>query len=162
MQESWFTSVRSRIMGFVGTTLTVAPVRRALFALDHLIYRVSGGRAVFLNAFLPTLMLTTTGAKSGQPRTVPLVYVRDGRRIVLIASNFGSAGHPAWYHNLRANPACTVSVGGREQRCVARQAEGAEREELWRRAVALYAGYRTYQARAAGRQIPVIVLEPAA
>jgi deazaflavin-dependent oxidoreductase (nitroreductase family) len=79
-----------------------------------------------------------------------------------MASNYGSTSHPAWYHNLRANPACTITRGGREQPYIAREAEGAEREELWRRAVVFYSGYRTYQIRAEGRRVPVMVLEPSA
>jgi len=161
MPEHWFTTARGRAARIFGTTGGAWVIRRIFQPLDHLLYRLSGGRLLFLNAFIPTLMLTTTGAKSGQPRSVPLLYLRDGRRIVLLASNYGRASHPAWYHNLRANPACAATIGGREQRFVAREAEGAEREELWRRAVILYAGYRSYQERAQGRRIPVIVLEPA-
>jgi deazaflavin-dependent oxidoreductase (nitroreductase family) len=161
VQKDWFTQARGRLTSVFGTPQGAWLIRRVIRPLDYLLYRASGGRVVFLNAFLPTLMLTTTGAKSGQPRTVPLLYLRDGRRIVLIASNYGGASHPAWYRNLLANPVCSVNLGGRELRYVAREAEGAEREELWRRAVALYGGYRTYQERAGERRVPVMVLEPA-
>lgn len=151
----------SRMAGLLTSPVGAALIRHVVQPLDHVVHQASGGRATFLNAFIPTLMLTSTGAKSGQPRTVPLVYVRDGARIILIASHYGSDRHPAWYYNLRANPACTVSVGGRERPYVAREAEGEEREELWRRAVALYVGYDMYKARAEGRRIPVLVLDPA-
>lgn len=162
MRDDWFTTLRGRVAGIFGTTQGAWIIRHFIQPLDHLLYRASAGRLLFLNAFIPTLMLTTTGAKSGQPRTVPLLYLRDGRRIIVVASNYGSTSHPAWYHNLRANPACTVTIAGREQRFVAREADGLEREELWRRAVILYAGYRSYQARTAGRRVPVMVLDPAA
>lgn len=128
--------------------------------LDHLLYRLSGGRVMVINLFLPTLMLTTTGAKSGLPRSMPLLYFRDGARIVLLASNWGQAHHPAWYYNLRANPGCSAVIGGRAADYTAREAEGPEREELWRRAVAFSPHYSVYQARTDGRRIPIIVLEP--
>lgn len=151
---------RERLGLIMGTRQGAWLVRTFIQPLDHLLARASGGRLVFSNIFYPTLLLTTTGAKSGQPRTVPLLYLRDGQRLVVIASNFGRAGHPAWYLNLRANPACRVALGARSHDCRAREADGAEREELWRRAVLMYAGYSAYATRAAGRRIPVIVLEP--
>jgi deazaflavin-dependent oxidoreductase (nitroreductase family) len=77
---------------------------------------------------------------------------------VLIASKGGHPRHPAWYHNLRAHPEAVVEIRGRRERRVAREAEGAEREELWERAVAFYPGYASYQSRAGARRIPVMVL----
>ncbi len=107
---------------------------------------------------MPRLILTTIGAKSGQPRVTPLIYLPDGDRVVVIASRGGDMRHPGWYHNLRANPRATLLIGGRSANYQAREASGAEREQLWRRAVALYPGYAVYQRRAARRQIPVMVL----
>ena len=86
--------------------------------------------------------------------------IEDGERVVLIASNFGRAHHPAWYHNLRANPVATLSVRGRENTYIAREAAGIEREDYWRQAVELYAGYAAYQKRTGGRKIPIMVLTP--
>ena len=107
-------------------------------------------------------LLHTVGAKSGQPRTTPLLYLRDGERIVLVASKAGAAKHPAWYHNVRANPDVSfLPRGGPKGPYVAREAEGAERDELWRKVNDLYVGYDDYQERTGGRVIPVIVLEPA-
>jgi len=101
-------------------------------------------------------------SKSGLPRQTPLLFASDGDDILLLASNAGSARHPAWYHNLRANPQVEViAPGGRSGRYVAREADGPERERLWEIAADLYAGYDVYQGRAGDRRIPVMVLSPA-
>ncbi|NNJ10337.1 nitroreductase family deazaflavin-dependent oxidoreductase [Chloroflexales bacterium ZM16-3] len=128
--------------------------------IDRVLLRLSRGRLSTVAVVVPSLVLISTGAKSGLPRETPLVYLPDGVRIVLIASNGGQPHHPAWYHNLRANPEARVVVGGRTGSYRAHEAAGVEREELWRRAVALYHGYHTYQGRTGGRTIPVMVLEP--
>ena len=133
---------------------------RTIHHVDAAVLRLSGGRttAAALLSGLPIIALTTTGARSGQPRTVPLVAVPDGDRLILIASNWGQAKHPAWYHNLKANPRVTVTRGGQTRPYLAREAIGEERAALWARAVAVYPGYEGY-ARRAGREIPVIVVE---
>ena len=128
--------------------------------IDRLLLRSSHGRLNTTFGMLPTLLLTTIGAKSGQPRTAPLIYLQDGERVVLIASRGGDTRHAGWYYNLRANPEATLLIGGRSATYRAHEASGAEREELWRRAVALYPGYAAYQRRTGGRQIPVMVLTP--
>jgi len=106
------------------------------------------------------LVVETIGGKSGQRRRIPLVYITDGDRIVLVASKGGAAKNPAWYHNLKANPEVQVWAKGRSGRYRAREAEGEERERLWAEAVDYYAGYETYQSRTGGRRIPVMVLDP--
>jgi deazaflavin-dependent oxidoreductase (nitroreductase family) len=109
----------------------------------------------------PVGLLGTVGAKSGQKRETPLLYLDDGERVVLVASKAGAARHPSWLHNLRANPRVSfLRRGGHRGTYVAREAEGAERDELWARVNDLYAGYDTYQGRTA-RRIPVVVLDPA-
>lgn len=145
--------------------LMLAPVSaflaRILHPLDSLALRWSKGRWAFTSLVgLPIIKLTALGAKSGQPRTLPLVGLRDGERIVLIGSNFGRAHHPAWYHNLKAHPECEVQILGRSTRYVAREAQGEERERYWQLAVSYYAGYEKYKARAGKRTIPVMLLEP--
>jgi deazaflavin-dependent oxidoreductase (nitroreductase family) len=109
----------------------------------------------------PVLLLAHTGAKSGARRETPLVYASDGPDLVLIASNGGNPKHPAWYHNLIANPECEVVARGRSGRYLAREAAGPERERLWARALEIYPGYATYQARTDGRTIPVLILHRA-
>ena len=133
-----------------------------LHHMDCAVIRLSKGRHT-LTAMLggvPVVTLTTTGARSGRPRTVPLVGIEDGEDVFLIASNWGRARHPAWYHNLRANPEAQVSIRGRARTYVAREAVDAEREVYWRRAVSIYAGYAAYAQRTGGREIRVMVLTP--
>jgi deazaflavin-dependent oxidoreductase (nitroreductase family) len=106
------------------------------------------------------LLLDHVGAKSGTKRSSPPLYVPDGPNLVIIASKGGFPKHPAWYHNLKANPETHVQVG-RERRPVhARVATPEERERLWPRVVEEYRSYADYQARSRGREIPLVILEP--
>jgi deazaflavin-dependent oxidoreductase (nitroreductase family) len=127
--------------------------------IDNRLIRATGGKYNTTFAW-PCLLLTTRGAKTGKPRTTPLVYVRDGESLVLIASKGGNIRHPAWYLNLRANPEVEVLLGGKTVRCTAKDASGEERERLWNKAVGVYSGYEKYRRRAGGRKIPVVVLKP--
>jgi deazaflavin-dependent oxidoreductase (nitroreductase family) len=106
------------------------------------------------------LLLDHVGAKSGVERTSPLLYVRDGEDLVIVASKGGFPKNPAWFHNLKANPDTTVQVGPHTVPVHARVAESAERERLWALAVAAYHGYEDYAVRSKGREIPLVVLEP--
>ena len=105
----------------------------------------------------PLLLLTTTGAKSGQLRTTPMMYIRDGDRLLVIASNAGAPTHPDWYRNLVAHPEVTVEVGNETFKAIATVTEGLERQRLWSRVVELYPFFADHQAKTS-RQIPVIVL----
>jgi deazaflavin-dependent oxidoreductase (nitroreductase family) len=128
--------------------------------LNTPLYRLSGGRVGGKVGRAPVLLLTTTGRKSGQPRTAPVLYLADGPNVVLINTNAGNAKVPAWSLNLKANPEAEVEIG-RERRPVrARIAEGEERAELWRKSNLQYAGFDDYEAKLA-REISVFVLEPA-
>jgi deazaflavin-dependent oxidoreductase (nitroreductase family) len=106
-------------------------------------------------------LLDSTGAKSGERRRTPLLYLRDGNHVVLVASKGGSTKNPAWYWNVKANPHVHFTGRGLTGDYVAREAEGDERARLWNEAVDYYDGFATYQGRTDGRRIPVIVLEPA-
>lgn len=106
----------------------------------------------------PLLLLTTTGAKSGQPRTKPMMYIRDGERLLVIASNAGAPAHPDWYRNLLAHPQVTVEVGNDTFAATAIAAQGLERQRLWEKIVALYPFFAEHQAKVS-REIPVVVLE---
>lgn len=135
---------------------------RTLHRIDGPVFRMTHGRTTLSSLLtgLPVVMLTATGARTGAPRTVPLLGVPDGDRLVVIASNYGRPGNPAWYRNLRKQPAATVTVVGGSPRPVrAHQVEGAERERLWARDLEVYPGRAHYAERAAGRRIPVMVLE---
>jgi deazaflavin-dependent oxidoreductase (nitroreductase family) len=107
---------------------------------------------------LPILQLTSVGAKTGKMRTIPLVGLMDGDRILLIASSFGRARNPGWYFNLKAHPECVVHFNARTGTYIARETEGDEREKYWQLAVSYYAGFEEYEARTR-RKIPVMVLE---
>jgi deazaflavin-dependent oxidoreductase (nitroreductase family) len=131
---------------------------RTIHHIDPLLLRLSAGRLSTAQGF-PVLLLTTTGAKTGRLRTLPLLYVAHGDGVAIIASRFGNRHHPGWYHNLRANPRATVEIKGKSRECTARPATEAERAEIWARAVVVYPGYERYKERA-GRQIPIMVLTP--
>lgn len=108
----------------------------------------------------PVVLLHARGAKSGIERSTPLLATKQGDRILLVASKAGAPKHPAWLHNVRANPDVELTVGGRRRPMRAHIAEGAERERLWAVVCDNYSGYATYQRRAGARVIPVVVLEP--
>ena len=106
----------------------------------------------------PLLLLTTTGARSGQTRVNPLAYTRDGDRLVVIASKGGAPTHPDWYHNIIAHPLVTVEVGPERFQARARIAEGAERDRLYAAQAQMMPAFAEYQRKTA-RRIPVVVLE---
>lgn len=104
------------------------------------------------------LLLTTTGRKSGQLRETALYTFPDGENYIVVASNVGEDKHPGWYLNLRENPEASILIGGREHAVIAHEAEGAERERLWKMVTTEDNNYAEYQTWTA-RKIPVIVLE---
>ena len=154
------------IQRFVCWSAAMAPVSwvyvRVLHHLDQLSYRLTRGRHTFSSwlAGLPVVMLTTTGAKTGQQRTLPVIAVPDGEDLVVIASNWGQRQHPGWYYNLSAHPEATVAVGGVSRRVRAHEATGKERDRLWQQDLEIYPGRSAYARRAANRRIPVVVLAP--
>ena len=105
------------------------------------------------------LLLTTRGEATGRPHTVPLLYLRDGESLVVIASYGGRPRHPQWYRNLVRDPSVEVQTGGSRQQMRARTATAAERAAWWPRVVEAYGDYAVYQSRT-DRQIPVVFLEP--
>jgi deazaflavin-dependent oxidoreductase (nitroreductase family) len=112
-----------------------------------------------LGTGFPLCYLTTTGRRTGKARTVPLLHVADGERVVLIASNWGRRDHPAWALNLGAHPEALVVVDGVERRYRARRASPEEQRRYWEAALRFWPGYDDYRARA-GRTIRMFVLEP--
>mgnify|MGYP006287998729 CR=1 FL=1 len=137
---------------------------RSLHHLDRVLMRLSGGRLNVATSLtgLPTLVLVNRGARSGRERQTPLIGVPDGERIILIASNWGRAHSPAWYYNLRADPACRARFDGFEGAYRAREVtDPAEYERCWQAACRVYLGYPKYRERVATRQIPIMRLEPA-
>lgn len=142
---------RTRVGGWL--FVTVFPV------IDRRLIPLTRGR-LMVAIGQPILLLHTRGARSGQPRTTPLLYTRHGDGFVVVASKAGAEHHPAWYHNIRAHPDdVAIEIGGRRIPVHARVVEGAERAELWQRVNDNYDGYETYQGRAGSRVIPVVLLE---
>ncbi len=159
-KTNWFYSTTKAILASrLGTWF----FSRTLHVLDRAFEWLSRGRYSFTELLggVPVITLTTTGAKSGLPRSVPLVGFPDGDQIILIASNFGRPYHAAWYLNLRANPDVIVTYKGRSEPYRARQAEGEQRDLSWKMAVECYPGYEMYRRWAGNRLIPVIILAPA-
>jgi F420H(2)-dependent quinone reductase len=109
----------------------------------------------------PVCLVTTTGVKSGLPRTIALLYMRDGDDIVIVASMGGMSHHPQWYGNLVADPKVTIEVDGETIPMIARTATPAEKARLWPMLVDMYRGYAEYQARTE-REIPVVICSPVA
>jgi deazaflavin-dependent oxidoreductase (nitroreductase family) len=138
-------------------------VKDALFlgvtAVHKQLYSVSGGRIGGNLGGVQFLVLTTTGRKSGQPRTTMLNYGVDGDRLILIASFGGDDRHPQWYKNLHANPEVSVRIGDETRRMRAADATPEEKPRLWSIMTAGYPGYDGYQRRTE-REIPVVVLNP--
>ncbi len=142
-------------MALAGSKLGGIVYHRICRPIDTVLIPLSQGRLSLGPA--DTLLLTTTGARSGRPRKAALAFLRRGDDLVIVASKGGAPRHPGWYHNLRAHPRATVETReGVEQR-VAREAVGAERDRLYAEAAARYPTYAAY-ARRAARRIPVMVL----
>ena len=135
---------------------------RVAHRIDRPVYRITRGRHTFasLVSGLPVVLLTTTGARTGQPRTVPVVGLPTADGVAVIASNFGQHQQPGWYHNLRATPEGSVSVDGRSRRFSAVEAEGERRRRIWEEALRVYPGWSEYERRASHRLIAVFLLEP--
>lgn len=128
--------------------------------IDGFLGRLTGGKVTLTGLYSPALMLTTTGRKSGEPRTVPLACFPRDDDLIVVGSNFGREHHPAWSLNLLANPSATVVYRGRRFPVTARVAEGEERTALWSRITEKMPHFDRYGERA-GRDIRVFVLERA-
>ena len=123
-------------------------------------FRANGGETSGPFKGRPLLLLTTRGAKSGTERTTPLVYTKDGDRVVIIASMGGAPKSPSWYHNLKANPEATLEIGTEKFKATASIAEGAERDRLYAQQAGMMPAFNEYQEKTT-RRIPVVVLERA-
>jgi deazaflavin-dependent oxidoreductase (nitroreductase family) len=143
---------------FLGTRFAGWVSRQVVWRLDPIVLRRSGGR-LSLGMGLPTALLETRGARTGQVRHNGVVYFHDGDRVVLVASKLGAAGHPAWFHNAVANP--DVVLGGQPFRAEVVEDE-TERTRIWGLADRVFPPFATYRERAAriGRVIPLLLLVP--
>jgi F420H(2)-dependent quinone reductase len=136
------------------------PVFNQLMKGHTLAYRATGGLIGHrVPGAPPTLLLDHVGAKSARKRTTPLTYIPDDGSFVIVASKGGHPRHPAWFHNLRANPDATIQVGSKRRPVHARVATPEERTRLWPKVVTTYGGYEGYQERTE-REIPLVILEP--
>jgi deazaflavin-dependent oxidoreductase (nitroreductase family) len=146
---------------FSKTEVAIAnPLIKAMSRLNTWVYRATGGKVggKFMRG-APVLLLTTIGRKSGEPKTAPLLYLKDGDDYVIVASKGGMSHNPLWFKNLEANPNVEVEVGKRKVAMIARRANAAEKERLWPPLVEMYSSYADYQARTT-REIPVVILSP--
>jgi deazaflavin-dependent oxidoreductase (nitroreductase family) len=146
-------------MGVLDVADRIWPLTRRVMGGHTAVYRLTRGAIGHRIPGGPSmLLLDHVGAKSGKRRTSPLLYFEDGDDVVIVASKGGYPKHPAWYHNLRANPETVVQIGSERRPVRARVAKAEERKRLWPKAVASYSGYRGYQERT-GREIPLVILE---
>jgi F420H(2)-dependent quinone reductase len=123
------------------------------------VYRVSGGRVAGEAGNLPVLLLTTTGRKTGKQRTTPLLFIRDGDDVVVVASNGGRDWFPAWWLNLQQHPAAVIEIGRERHQVTAGKADSERRARLWPAFTVPYPGYLKYEARTT-REIPLVILRP--
>jgi len=150
----------ARILSFFGSEPFASVWRMIGAPLDPLIIKATRGR-MKLSPGAPVLVLTSTGARSRQQRETALAYFTDGDDVVVMASNYGGARHPGWYHNLLAHPECELHIGPRGGHFVAREAQGADRDRLFALAVDLLPASRRYPKRTDGvRTIPMLRLTP--
>lgn len=134
-----------------------------LYRMDNTVLNWSKGKVnlTTLLTGLPVVVITTTGAKSGKPRTIPLAGIPDGEKIILVPTNFGQDNYPGWYYNLCTTPAALVQHNGLPKEYISRRADQDEWGKYWHLAVRYYPGYQAYRERSGGREIPLLVLEPA-
>jgi deazaflavin-dependent oxidoreductase (nitroreductase family) len=140
-------------------TPAIAAAQKWVTKLHVAAYRATEGKIGGRMMNSPVLLLLTTGRKSGKERTTPLLYLRDGVNYIMVASNGGTAGDPAWWLNLQRDPEAIVEVGGSRLRVRAEEVKGEQKRRLWRRLVEMYPLYESYQRRT-DREIPVISLRP--
>jgi F420H(2)-dependent quinone reductase len=130
------------------------------FARAHIwVYRRTNGRLGARLLWFPAALLTTTGRKSGEPRTTPTLYLRDGDRVILPASFGGRAENPTWYRNLKENPMVELQIRAERRQLFARDTTDDERNRYWPRLMRIYPPYRGYR-EATDRVIPLVVCEP--
>ena len=135
----------------------VAALQNAVIRIHSVLYRSTNGAIGGRIANSPVLLLTTTGRRSGKPRTVPLLFLEDGPNVVLVASNGGAVRHPTWWLNLQTTPEAWIQIKGTRRRVQAEQASAAAKQRLWPRLTAMYPGYARYQ-EITDRDIPVVIL----
>ena len=157
MSSSGIPAWRKPLDSIFSSRLGSAFHRRFGPLVDRPLMRLSRGRLA-LTFGMPTLLLTTIGRRSGEPRSTPLLYFRYEDSLAVIGTRFGSPQQPHWYLNIRKTPEATVLLGGEEFKVSAHDANPAEREKLWALATRAYGGFEKYKARIVAREIPIVIL----
>jgi deazaflavin-dependent oxidoreductase (nitroreductase family) len=153
-------SLGHRIVARIASTaLGIRIIRRVGPRIDPAVIRLTGGRLSSVTPF-PALLLNHTGARTGVTRTTPIVYFTDAGRVIVIASNFGAAENPAWYHNIKANPEVTLLGRGFRGSFLAEEVVGPERDRLFQLAADASSPYGHYQQSAATRPIAIVAFRP--
>ena len=147
-------------MWLTRSTAGVYVLRHVFTPADRLVLKLTKGRRSLAPRSIPSMVLTTIGRKSGQPRSNPVLFLEDGDSYVVVASNYGRERHPAWSYNLTANPRATVQIGERTVEVTARRATSEEFERYWPRLVSIWPGWRKYRTMT-DREFRMFVLEPA-
>ena len=151
-----------RVVQSLASTKPVAWVfQKTLYPMDRMLYRKSGGRITVpgLVAGLPVIMLTTTGARSGRPRKLPLIGVPMGDALVILGTNYGQKPTPGWVYNLRADPRATVEYRGASVEVVSRLATASETEDAFALAEKVYPAFNEYRDRIEGREVSAFILD---
>jgi deazaflavin-dependent oxidoreductase (nitroreductase family) len=155
-------TIQRLIQRVAATPAASAVLAALLHRVDRCVLWASHGRATATSwlSGLPVVVLTTTGARSGRLRSVPLVGLFEGGEAVVVASNFGSRRHPSWCLNLRARPEAVLTYRGRALSVTARETAGDDYDRYWAMALQRYSGFQAYARRSRGRRIPIILLHP--
>jgi deazaflavin-dependent oxidoreductase (nitroreductase family) len=154
--------IRRAVRWFAATRMGDWLFANVLRRLDGPVYRITSGRHTAANLLsgLPVVHLTTTGARTGRLRTVPLLGIPTAAGTAVFASNFGRGQQPGWYHNLRAHPGAAVTVRGHRTEVRAVQVGGEERDRFWRAGLEIFPGFAAYAHRTGGRDVAVFLLVP--
>ena len=163
MTRKKYSIFHSLIQKFASTHPGTWLFSRTLHHFDRAFLKLTNNKTTLTSilAGVPIVILTSTGAKSGLPRNVPILCIRDESkpsRIAIVASNWGQKHHPAWYFNLKANPRATCSIAGQAGGYIAHEAEGEEYDKFWQAAMDTYLGFPLYQERAGDRHIPIMIM----
>ncbi len=159
VRRNWFHKL---VMRITATRLVAGILPKIAPKVDPWVLSKSNGNTTLTSILTgtPVIILTSTGAKSGLPRSTPLLCIEDQGKVILIATNFGQAHHPSWYYNLKKNPVCQVRYKNFARDFIARETTPEEYARYWDEAVQLYAGYQNYRDRITTRMTPIMVLEP--
>lgn len=165
MIKRQYSAIHTYFQKFAASPSGASYLSRNLHHFDRIFLKLSGGQTTMTSVLtgLPVVVVTTTGAKSGQMRTSAVLCIRDlddPVKFAIIATNWGQDHHPGWYFNLKAQPRVICSLEGNQARYIAHEANGKEYEKFWQYAMETFIGFDHYKQNAGKRQIPIMVLQP--